>query len=83
MRRTRTREREEAFARELESHDWGDMGRDVNAMAAELSRVIADATEKHFPLARVRRRSNEDHWITKSIRRLEEKNQIIQERQKM
>ena len=31
---------------------------------------IATLTERHFPLARVRRRSNEDPWITRSIRRL-------------
>ena len=39
-------------------------------MAACLEEAIAVLTEKNFPLARVRRRSNEDPWITKKIRRL-------------
>ena len=35
-----------------------------------LEKKIAELTEKHFPLQRVRRRSNEDPWITRNIRRL-------------
>ena len=39
-------------------------------MASELRRVVDNHTERHFPLARVRKRSNELPWITKRIRRL-------------
>ena len=39
-------------------------------MAAKLEEVISNLTEKHFPLARVRKRSNEAPWITRNIRRL-------------
>lgn len=39
-------------------------------MAMELERKIAELTEKHFPLRRDRRRSYEDPWITRGIRRL-------------
>ena len=35
-----------------------------------LEEVTSALTEKHFPLVRVRKRSNEDPWITRSIRRL-------------
>ena len=39
-------------------------------MAVELEKVIGKLTDRHFPLVRVQRRSNEDPWITRSIRRL-------------
>ena len=72
LRRTRTRAAEEAFAADLRSWDWSALeeSASVNAMAAELEGVIAALTERHFPLVRVRGRSNEDPWITRSIRRL-------------
>ena len=39
-------------------------------MAMELEEVIGKLTDRHFPLVSVRRRSNEDPWIRKTIRRL-------------
>ena len=72
MRRTRDTAREEAFARELGTWDWECFGRDhdVDGMAGVLEDVILKLTDKHFPLVRVRRRSNESPWITKRVRRL-------------
>ena len=72
MRRTRDQAREAAFAEELEVVDWGSnfAGVDADGMALALERVIKDLTDKHFPLVRVRKRSNEAPWITKTIRRL-------------
>ena len=72
MRRLRTQAKEEAFAAELAEWDWEALrgSQDVDFMAGELERALATLTERHFPLVRVRRRSNEDPWITRSIRRL-------------
>ena len=72
MRRLRTQAKEEAFARELADWDWEALrgSEDVDFMADELERAVAALTDRHFPLVRVRRRSNEDPWITRSIRRL-------------
>ena len=71
-RRTRDRGREEAFAHELGNWDWSGLAElpTVDAMALELREVIDFLTDRHFPLARVRKRSNELPWITKRIRRL-------------
>ena len=71
-RRTRNAAREEAFARDLMDTDWSSLEdrRDVDGMTDCLEKVIGELTEKHFPLARVRKRSNESPWITRSIRRL-------------
>ena len=46
-------------------------------MAANLKEAIAKLAKKHFPLARVRKRSNEAPWITKHIRRLEEETETV------
>ena len=72
MRRTRTSKAEEAFAADLNAWDWATLGSSpsVDGMAAELEKTIATLTERHFPLVRTRKRSNEDPWITRSIRRL-------------
>ena len=72
MRRQRTQAREEAFAKDLAEWDWDVLrGTDnVDSMVAEFERVVGSLTERHFPLVRVRRRSNEDPWITRAIRRL-------------
>lgn len=71
-RRTRTKAREEAFARSLATYDRGRVegGGDVDRVVEELERAIAEQTDLHFPLARVRRRSNKDPWISRRIRRL-------------
>lgn len=66
LQRTRNQAREEAFAAELQGWYWGNFGKsaDLNRMAGGLESVIAESTEKHFPLARVRRGS------TRQIKRL-------------
>ena len=72
FRRSRNPASEQAFADDMKKWDWGAMrnAESVDAMANELEEAIAILTERHFPLARVRRRSNEDPWINKRIRRL-------------
>ena len=72
LRRTRSKAAEDAFAADIGCWDWTSLRLegDVDKMAAELEEVIEKLTDKHFPLVRVRRRSNEDPWITRSIRRL-------------
>lgn len=72
LRRTRNQAREEAFASELEAWDWSGLeGKaTVEGMVDRLEAAMAALTDKHFPLVRVRKRSNEGTWITRSIRRL-------------
>lgn len=74
MTRKRNPRREEAFAAELGRWELRDRlmedAKGVDDMAIELEEKIAELTEKHFPLQRVRRRSNEDLWITRNIRQL-------------
>ena len=72
MRRTPNQAREEAFASKLRCWDWTSLkdAPTVEGMVDKLEAVIASLTDKHFPLVRVRKRSNEDPWITRSIRRL-------------
>ena len=59
FRRTRDKSRERAFAADLAEWDWSGLGSEADAMANRLSEVVGELTEKHFPLARVRKRSNE------------------------
>ena len=73
MSRKRTHRSEEEFAAEmaswtLEDHLPGPA--EVDDMAARLEQKIIALTDKHFPLQQIRRRSNEDPWITRHIRRL-------------
>ena len=71
MSRRRTEAREEAFASELKA--WGlktVLPGNVDGMAHRLEQKIAELMEKHFPLRRDRRRSNEDPWITRGTKRL-------------
>ena len=70
MKRTRDRGREEAFAEEMTNWDWSGREGGVESMTTTLSEVIVSLTEKHFPLVRVRKRSNESPWITRRIRKL-------------
>ena len=71
MSRRRTAAREEAFARELSSWEHeGNLRGGADAMALRLEQKLAELTNKHFPLRRDRRRSNEDPWITRGIRKL-------------
>ena len=72
LRRSRNRAAEEAFAADLEGWDWSKLSEadSVDGMALELEKAIAELTDRHFPMVRVRRRSNEDPWITRHIRRL-------------
>ena len=52
-RRTRNQARDDAFAEELGDWDWSDLQPDhgVDAMTARLEEVVANLTEKHFPMA--------------------------------
>ena len=79
FKRTRTRASEEAFAADLSEWDWSCLrsATSVDRMAEELEKGISTLTERHFPLVRVRRRSNEDPWISHSIRRLWKKKMRI------
>ena len=73
MTRKRTPGRERDFAAEMAGWNLTDRPispSSVDDMATELEQKIIELTEKHFPLQRVRRRSNEDPWITRQIRRL-------------
>ena len=69
-RRTRDEARERAFAEEMSGHNWANLCGDVNEMVDYLQKVVAELSDKHFPLVRLRRRSNELPWITKRIRKL-------------
>ena len=70
--RRRSRRADEAFCRELGSLEWNDLleAAGVDSKVAALEETIARLTEKHFPLIRSRKRSNEPPWITHRIRRL-------------
>ena len=72
FRRTRDAAREDAFASDLQQWNWGHLesAGDVTKMAGALEEAIGTLTEKHFPLERTRRRSTEQPWITKKIRKL-------------
>ena len=73
MTRKRMPKREQEFAAEMAMWNLTDHLTSpsiVDDMATELEQKIIELTEKHFPLQRVRRRSNEDPWITRHIRRL-------------
>ena len=50
--------------------DWSCQTGYVDDMASELNEVMENLLEKHFPLARIRKRSNESPWITRKIREL-------------
>ena len=72
LRRTRNQGREEAFAQDMKSWNWESLQNAGNAddMARVLEETIDHLTNKHFPLARVRKRSNESPWITRRIRKM-------------
>ena len=61
-----------AFARDMRARNWDDLraaaGPDAKVKLFE--EVIKALSDKHFPLVRIRKRSNEWPWITLSIRRL-------------
>lgn len=50
---------------------------DVDAMVDHFEGVVAVLTDRHFPLIRTRKRSNEHPWITHRIRRLWKKKKRI------
>ena len=80
MTRRRTPQREEAFAAELAAWIPEDDHETPDGMALRLEQKIATLTDTHFPLRRDRRRSNEDPWITRGIRRLWKKKLRIYKR---
>ena len=60
------------FNSELAAWDWEPMRLvpDINKKVEYLKGVIRELTDRHFPLVRVRKRSNEDPWIHHWIWRL-------------
>lgn len=60
MRRLRNKEMEEAFAADLRGRDWSSLqGENVDTMWGKVEEIITRLTDLHFPLVRVRKRSNE------------------------
>ena len=82
MRRTRDAARERAFANDMSCQDWDSMlhSRDVDEMTATFEAKVGALTERHFPLARTRKRSTEPPWITKRIKCLWKKKLRIYKR---
>lgn len=70
LRRIRDKAREEAIAADMLGWNWPGLTGDVDEMASQLRDTIGTLTDKHFPVARVRKRSNESPWITRKIRKL-------------
>lgn len=72
MRRTRDQGKEEAYSEEQRGWDWSCLrnASGVDAKADVLEADIRQHTDRHFPLARVRKRSTEAPWITRRIKRL-------------
>ena len=72
MRRLRDAKREEAFADDLRGWNFDGLHdcSDVDNMWQQIEVAVDTLTERHFPLVRVRKRSNESLWITRGIRRL-------------
>lgn len=70
--RKRSRRADGEFCRELGNADWSgvELAVGVHAKTDELEKVIGSLMEKHYPLIRSRRRSNEPPWITHRIRGL-------------
>ena len=71
-RRARTKKAEENFARDLGEWDWRELieAADVDSKWMAFRTALETLTEVHFPLERVRKRSNEHLWINKPIRKL-------------
>ena len=69
LRRVLDKDREEAFTADMVGWDWSGLTGDVDLMALDLRDAIQTLTERHFPVARVRKRSNESPWITLKIRK--------------
>ena len=70
--RKRSRRADEDFCRDLGTVDWAVVleADGVDAKTRALETTIAALTDRHFPLIRARKRSNEAPWITHRIRRL-------------
>ena len=71
-RRLRDQRREDASASEFKEADWSSLAETQSADGkwGVVEHVIKTLTDKHFPMVRVRKRSNESPWITRAIRRL-------------
>ena len=68
-RRSRNANSEAAFTEEMKLLEWSDLRGNITQMAERLETIIGELTDRHFPLVRVRKRSN-GLMITKTIRRL-------------
>lgn len=68
--RKRTEQGALDFAADIRAADWCDiLGEDPDRMVEKFDTWIRLCTDRHFPLHTVRRRSNEDPWITNGIRK--------------
>ena len=81
-RRKRSRKADSAFADDLGAWDWSQLDRavGVDAKVEVFEQAVQILTDKHYPWSRVRKRSNEDPWITPSIRRLWKKKMRLYKR---
>ena len=70
--RKKTRKGKEAWIRDCLGHDWSELKAavGVNAKVAIFEGVVQALSDKHFPMVRIRKRSNEWPWITLNVRRL-------------
>ena len=81
--RKRSQIAEDGFARDLGEHDWSRLKdlNDVDDMTTELENVVRSLTDKWFPISRTRKRSTEQPWINRTIRRLFKKKVRIYKKQ--
>ena len=70
--RKKTNEGMRGFAEDCKNWDWSALhaAEDPDSMVDEFEKAMEALADKHFPLTRIRKRSNEWPWITISIRRL-------------
>lgn len=70
--RKRSKKADAAFASDLGAWDWTSLKDcpNVHDKVHRFENAIKTLTEKHYPLVRIRKRSNEDPWISHKIRKL-------------
>lgn len=70
--RKRSKKVDSAFASDLAAWDWTNLKASTSAQEKVdwFEDAIKTLTDKHYPLVRVRKRSNEDPWISHKIRKL-------------
>ena len=78
--RKKTKEGMRGFANNCKNWDWSALyaADDADTMVDEFEKAMSILADKHFPLTRIMKRSNEWPWITISIRQLWKK-KLLQE----